>query len=166
MFRNIILVLISITILTAGVSCKKEENTVDNTEQSRVNSITYIPAEKEKPVIIDIVDLDMSEINEPDDTEIDFLGEVQGYWVRPGGYEHIHNEGDMPDELIINAETKKWKPFRNGSFDTELDCYADQQGLDLTMEDGSIIENFAFDGINLLNNDGSIAYVRLSEIPE
>lgn len=170
MFRGLLCFFVSIALIATAVSCKKEENTVDTINQNQVNSIVYKPAEKasgkDDPIIIDIVDLDMSEISEPDDTEIDFLGEVQGYWIRPDGYEHIHDENNMPDELIINAQTKKWKPFGNGNFDTELDCYADEQGIDFTMEDGSVIEDFAFDGTVLLNHDGSVAYVRVDDIPQ
>lgn len=169
MLRKTVLIITSAAMLITMIACGKKQEEIPE-ETNPVNSITYEPAEKREDkientperVIVDVMD----EIpGGSDDIDIDFLYEMEGYWVRPEGYNHLESDKNVPDEFIVNSETGKWKPYIGGAFHKELSCSADITGLCLTLSDGDEVI-YAYDGIGLLNSDGTVAYVRVDSIPQ
>ncbi len=157
--------LASLVILTA-VSCeKKDETEQPKEENNQVASITYKPFEKEEmeKVIIEIEDIDESLLSQPDDIDIDFLYEMQGYWIRPEGYKP--GDDDEISSFLVESELKAWTPYFDGVAGQILPCTGDLHGLHLEDVEGRIT-SYAYDGIGLLNDDGSVAYVRTDDIPQ
>ena len=168
MIKRILIICVALCITTALSSCGKnnEVKSEKHSPDSKIATETLVEDKNgiEAETVIETED----EINEPiadenekvqenknEEIDIVFLDEMQGFWVRPEGYEL--QEGEDINEFFVEGDS--WIPYFEGKAGQTLNCTADIDGLHLENIEGEIMSYF-YDGIALLKSDGAVAFVR------
>ncbi|MBE6705662.1 MAG: hypothetical protein E7583_10385 [Ruminococcaceae bacterium] len=157
------LIAISLAALFAvtAISCEKKEEQKEP-ENKEVASITYEPAEKpeeKEKVIVEIEELDESTLSQPDELAVNYLDEMEGYWVRTEGYD------TGIASFLVESDKGTWTPYYDGTAGQALACKGDVDGIHLENAEGNTV-SYAFDGIALLDSEGNVAYIRTDDIPQ
>lgn len=153
MKRIIGLFLLALTLLLC--SCNKETRT----QSVRV----VINNETNKKNIVDVSELDV--IGFADEEKVNFLDEIEGFWVRVGDGEENDDAVPFTEMLVVSAD-ESWTPYYNGVAGQPLYCSADVNGLCLYDVEGNVNLLLGYNGTTLSDSDGDLIFEREMTVEE
>ncbi len=120
---------------------------------------------EEKPTVVDVSELDV--IGGADDTEINYLDDIEGFWVQSKDYEPDENDALVSvTEMLVVSRELSWTPYFDGVAGQPLKCSADLDGLHLCGVEGDLLISLTYNGETLTDNDGKVLYERTMTVEE
>ena len=120
---------------------------------------------EEKPTVVDVSELDV--IGVADDTEINYLDDIEGFWVQSKDYEPDENDALVSvTEMLVVSRELSWTPYFDGVAGQPLMCSADLDGLHLCGVEGDLLISLTYNGETLTDNDGQVLYERTMTVEE
>lgn len=120
---------------------------------------------EDKPRVVEVDELEEFEIlGVPDETEVDYLYDIEGFWVRPTDF--AFSEGYALSSVTgmhIVSDDFSWTPYYDGVAGQALKCTADLDGVHFYGVEGDLICTLASTGESLLGNGGRVQFVRARE---